>query len=141
MYVSRYNFPIFSHALNLCIFNCICVDIAQMPIFTYLCIPQYVCSISRPYPIVGIIPTCILTLLLVLYPLVYSPYYWYYTHLYSHPIIGIIPTCILTLLLVLYPLVYSPYYWYYTHLYINPVIGIIPTCILTLLLVLYPLVY
>ena len=34
--------------LNLCILNCICVDIAQMLISTYLCIPQYVCSISRP---------------------------------------------------------------------------------------------
>ena len=85
------------------------------------------------------IPTCIFTLLLVLYPL--SPYYWYYTHLYIHPIIGIIPTCIFILLLVLYPLVYSPYYWYHTHLYIHPIIGIIPICIFTLLLVLYPLVY
>ena len=48
------------------------------------------------HPIIGIIPTCIFTLLLVLYPFVYLPYCRYH-----------IPICIFTLLLVLYPLVYS----------------------------------
>ena len=109
----------------------ICIFTLLLVLYPLVYSPYYILLLYHLYihPIVGIVPTCIFTLLFVLY------------HLYICPIVDIIPTCIFTLLLVLYPLVYSPYYWYYTHLYIHPIIYCYyTTCIFTLLLVLYPLI-